>query len=65
MKTLEIKQMTQIQGGDAVDEFCAGFGAVAAVYQVGVWANLWNPVGWVAGGAAAIIGTGCAINALT
>ncbi len=64
MNTLNLNQLEIISGGTAADSFCAGFGAVAAVYAVGVYANLWNPIGWGAGLAGAIIGAGCAVNAL-
>ena len=65
MKEINLKQMLEIQAGDAADDFCKGYLAAAAIYQVGVWANWWNPVGWVAGGIGAAIAAGCAINNLT
>lgn len=64
MKTIELENMYQIQGGDAADEFCVGFGAVASVYAIGVLANWWNPIGWGGSIVGAIIGVGCAANAM-
>jgi uncharacterized membrane protein YkgB len=61
---LNFDQMELIAGGGKVSSFCAGFGAVSAVYGIGVLANWWNPVGWAGGTAAAIVGAGCAIDAL-
>jgi hypothetical protein len=63
-RQLSILEMSSITGGDNVDNFCAGFGAVSSVYMVGVWANWWNPVGWSAGAAAVLIGGGCALYAI-
>lgn len=64
MKDLSFKQIENISAGDSVDNFCAGFGAVAAVYGVGVLVNWWNPIGWTASVAGATLGTGCAIYSL-
>ena len=64
MKVIQIQQMEKIAGGNNIDAFCAGFGAVAGVYAVGVWANIWNPVGWTATGIGAIIGGSCALYAI-
>lgn len=55
--------MSQLQGG-GISNFCAGFGAVAAVYGLGVVANWWNPIGWGGSAVGAVIGVGCAIDAL-
>lgn len=63
MKILSLDELSEIQGGK-IDAFCAGFGAVAAIYGAGLVVNLWNPVGWTAGAAAAVIGLGCAVDAL-
>ncbi|GJH40359.1 hypothetical protein RCZ04_09090 [Capnocytophaga sp. HP1101] len=59
MKKLNLIEMESIKGGDKIDNFCDGFAAVAAVYEIGVLANLWNPVGWGATIAGAAIGAGC------
>lgn len=64
MKKMNIVEMESIKGGDRIDNFCQGFGAAAAVYEVGIIANLWNPVGWGAGVAAAVIGAGCVAYSL-
>lgn len=64
MKKLTITQLEIVTAGDAVDGFCASFGAVALGYQIGVWANLWNPVGQSALLAGAVIGGACAVYAL-
>lgn len=47
MKQLEIKHLEEINGGDAIDGFCAGVAIGDAVYAVGALTNFWNPVGWV------------------
>lgn len=59
MKKMNIVEMESIKGGDRIDDFCQGFGAASAVYGVGILANFWNPVGWGASAAAAVIGAGC------
>jgi|688.fasta_scaffold2797207_1 hypothetical protein len=64
MKKMEFNQMENLEGGGRIGEFCIGFGTVAAVYGVGVLANWWNPIGWGGSVAAAVIGAGCAIDAL-
>lgn len=64
MRKLELIQMENLEGG-TVGEFCKGFGAVAAVYGLGVVANWWNPIGWGGTAVAAVIGVGCAIDSLT
>lgn len=60
MRTISISELQLISGGDTVNAFCIGFGSVASVYGAGVYLNLWNPVGWTAGAAGALIGVGCA-----
>lgn len=64
MKKLELQQMERVSGNNAGDSFCASFGAAAAVYSAGAWANLWNPVGQTALVAGGIIGGACVIYAL-
>jgi hypothetical protein len=65
MKKLTIIQLEEIKaGGKGIAGFCAGFGAVAAVYHIGAWANIWNPVGQSAIVAEIVIGGACAIYAL-
>jgi hypothetical protein len=65
MKKLTIIQLEEIKGGGKGGAgFCTGFGAVAAAYQIGVWSNLWNPVGQGALIIAGVVGAGCAIYAL-
>ncbi len=64
MKTLEISTLETIQVGDNIESFCAGFGAVAIAFEIGVVANLWNPIGWGAGLAVLTIAGGCAIYAV-
>ena len=64
MKKLTLLQIESVTGGDGVDSFCASFGAVAAVYSIGAWANVWNPVGQGALIAAGVISGGCVIYAL-
>lgn len=64
MKRIDLYTLEDLYAGDAVDAFCAGFGAVAAVYAGGLLLNLWNPIGATAATATAIIGIGCAAKAL-
>ncbi|AVM55510.1 MULTISPECIES: hypothetical protein [unclassified Capnocytophaga] len=64
MKKLNLIEMESIKGGDRIEQFCAGFAGVAAIYEIAVIANLWNPVGWGAQIAGAAIGLGCAGYAL-
>lgn len=64
MKTLTLSQLEIFSGGDKIDGFCIGFGAAAAAYQVGVWANIWNPAGQTAAVVGGIIGVGCAVYAM-
>lgn len=64
MKKINLDQMPLYVGG-GFGEFCAGFGAVAAVYEVGVLTNLWNPVGWGAAALGIAIGGACAAHALS
>jgi hypothetical protein len=63
-QTLNLMDMETVSGGNAVDNFCAGFGAVAGVYAVGILANWWNPVGWSAGAIGTVVGAGCGIYAI-
>lgn len=63
MKKINLNQMSQLEAG-GISSFCAGFGAVAAVYGLGVVANWWNPIGWGGSAVGAVIGVGCAIDAL-
>ena len=64
MKKKEINSLEMIQGGGAIGSFCAGFGAVAVVYEAGVLANFWNPIGWGAAVAGVSIAAGCAAYAI-
>jgi len=64
MEKLNYSNLEDISGGDAIDSFCKGFGAAASVYGVGIYANLWNPVGISAGIAAALIGGACVAREL-
>lgn len=59
MKKMNIVEMESIKGGDRIDNFCQGFGAAAAIYEIAVIANLWNPIGWGGKIAGAAIGLGC------
>ena len=62
---LNIDQTSIISGGwNNFRCFCSGFGASAAVYEVGVLANWWNPVGWVGQGVLVGVGIACVINEL-
>lgn len=70
MKTLELNELENVNGGDFVGGFCAGVATVGGGYAIGgnlaaitagAVSNLWNPVGWVLG-AAAIVAVGCAAN---
>jgi len=45
MKELELNQMELIDGQGFWDGFCKGFAATAIVFEAGVLANIWNPVG--------------------
>ena len=45
----KIENLETIQGGGVVQGFCRGLNAGTAIYAVGVYANLWNPVGWTSG----------------
>lgn len=63
-KKISVLDMEKIIGGDMVDSFCAGFGAVAGVYWIGVKLNAWNPVGQTAAVIGGAIGAGCAIKAI-
>lgn len=65
MKKINSVQMIHLKGGASYGDFCKGFVAVAAVYQVGVWANLWNPVGWGTLGVGIAIGASCAAYGLS
>lgn len=64
MKKLTLLQIESVTGGDGVDSFCASFAAVAGFYQLGAWANVWNPAGQGALIAAGVISGGCIIYAL-
>jgi hypothetical protein len=59
MKALEIDYLETIEGGDFITGVCAGIGAGATVYGVGVALNWWNPVGWGGGLAMAVVGGAC------
>ena len=62
---LDINSMEAIKGGTAAKSFCAGFDVGAVVYEVGVLANWWNPVGWIGQAAIAVVGAGCVAVALS
>ena len=64
MKKINQQKMLLINGGNNIDNFCGGFGAVAGVYTIGVLANWWNPIGWGGSVVGAIIGGSCAIYAV-
>jgi hypothetical protein len=63
-KVLNFTEMESISGGNTVDNFCAGFGAVSAVYAVGVAVNWWNPIGWGGTIAGIVVGAGCGLYAI-
>jgi hypothetical protein len=63
MKILCENEIEALTGGSAVGNFCMGFGAVAAVYEAGVLANIWNPVGWTAAAVGGVITLGCVVHA--
>lgn len=54
MTTLSLQSISEISGGnfweDAVVVACATVGAGTLVYQLGIYTNWWNPVGWLSGG---------------
>jgi hypothetical protein len=56
---LDLNVMETIKGGDAITSFCEGFAAGEIVYGIGVFANLWNPVGWVGGVTMLAVDAGC------
>ena len=60
MKTLNNIELSNINGGDFIDGACAGVGAAASVYGLGIIANLWNPPGMIAGITMGVVGLGCA-----
>ena len=47
MKTLELNQMENVEGGNTVDAICVGIGAGDVVYSLGVELEFWNPIGWL------------------
>lgn len=48
MKTLELNQMQNVEGGsDFVDGMCLSVAVGSGVYGVGLIFNWWNPIGWV------------------
>lgn len=52
---LDLNDMQNVQAGKLnKSEFCVGFGATAIVYEAGVLANIWNPIGW--GGQVILLG---------
>lgn len=57
MKTIDLKKMENIQGGDAIEGVCIGFGIGSTVLGL---ANVWNPPGWVLIGA----GVGCGLYSI-
>jgi len=61
---LSVSDMVEIQAGINVAAACGGFAAVAGVYELGVLANFWNPIGWGGQAALAVGGVGCGIYAL-
>lgn len=63
-QTLNLIDMESLNGGNNIDNFCAGFGIVAGAYAVGVLANWWNPIGWAGTVAGAVVGVGCAAYAI-
>ncbi len=63
MRTLEIEELVEIQGGDIVTGLCAGVAMGSAIYGLGLLTNWWNPVGWVSGGFIAV-DAACALYAV-
>lgn len=61
MKELDELKLEQVSAGDGVTAFCSGFSMGVGVYVLGTATNFWNPVGWGAGVAIAVIGVGCAV----
>lgn len=57
-------ELEKIVGGDRVDAFCAGWGAVASVYWVGVKLHAWNPIGQTAAVIGGVVTAGCAFKAV-
>jgi hypothetical protein len=64
MKNIQIEIASTLIGGNMIDSACTAFGAAATVYQIGVWANIWNPAGQTALIAGGIIAGGCALYAI-
>jgi hypothetical protein len=51
MKKISLEESIQIQGGTFASGLCAGLTIGGGIYQAGIIANLWNPVGAIAGAA--------------
>jgi len=63
-QTLNLMDMESLNGGNKVDNFCLGFGAVSTAYAIGVAANWWNPIGWGGTVTGLVIAGGCAAYSL-
>ena len=59
MKKLELNQMEIIQGEGWLSDACYAFGAASVVFEAGVMANLWNPLGQSAAVGMLVINAGC------
>lgn len=59
MKTLDLNQMENLQGGGWFSDACNGFGAVTLGLEVLAYYNLWNPIGPSALGAMLIVSAAC------
>lgn len=61
MKTLELNEMEEVQGGGWFSDACWAFGSVAAIWEVGALLNAWNPIGQAALVGFVVIGAACVI----
>lgn len=61
---LDLEVLETINGGDHIDNFCLGFGAVSTAYAIGVAANWWNPIGWGGTVAGLVVAGGCTAYSL-
>jgi hypothetical protein len=65
MTSLNHNDLLNVQGGDFIGGACLAFTATSTVFYLGAAANLWNPGGWGALIATAVVDTACVAYGLS
>ena len=61
MQKLDLNSMSYLNGGDNITAACTGIATGSVVYEIGVLANWWNPIGWIGATALVVVNGACLI----